>query len=310
MEAEPSLNLPNGGGGLQEKDSWLGQTRKRFAVIYNYLGSITPGGYLAGVADHLTKDFFLSIENQKQRDDFDFFICSSNSPMPVELSEHASFSIVDSFVYRGRGWDIGAYVFAAERVKDYDLAVFMNSQARFSSPEALVSVSRAWTRLPFGILGFSSSFEVSPHIRTSAFAIPPKLLLRYPNRVSSRYDACVFEHSPESLTNWAQSKGLPTRVIYTSGVFDLADSRRPSGVFRSSDQSLILISDRHTRLFAESTDREKAELENRANNIPPLHFRRRSRLVARILRLPIEPANRFFRALASFPLNKFKNKKR
>lgn len=263
--------------------------QQKIAVVYNYLGSATQGGYLGSSADELAREFFASLGNQKQREDFDYFICSSNSQISSELRAESPVPIAGFFLYSGRGWDIGAYIYSAKKLQNYDLVVFMNSQARFSSSSALVKIESAWKDSPAGILGMSSSFEVSPHVRTSSFAIPPQLLLGYPKRVSSRYDACVFEHSPVSVSSWVQDQGLSARVVYDSGVFSLSDSRNPAGVFRSGDQGLLLVSDRHTRYFQEAPMSERDILEKRANNYPPTTFRFRSSVMAWLLRQPLNP---------------------
>ena len=197
----------------------------------------------------------------------------SKSPMPIK----------ESFLYRGRGWDVGSYVYSARKLERYDLVLFMNSQARFKTESALEKILQAWTELPSGMIGLSSSFEVTPHVRTSAFGIPPKLLLEHASNVRSRYEACVFEHSPSSITSGLSAKGLPVRIVYSSGSRLLSNSRDIPGVFRSDQQQELLVSDRHTRLFDLANPEERVALENRANNLPPVGFRFRSKYITWLL---------------------------
>jgi hypothetical protein len=259
----------------------------RFAIVYNYLGSKTNGGYLADPPELLARNFFDSLAKQHSPEIFDLYICSTNSPFPLELRDLSPLPIKESLCYRGRGWDVGAFKFMSKKLLSYDLVIFLNSQARFTLPEALLGMVKAWNQDPRGLLGYSTSFEVSSYVRTSAFAIPPDLLNDYPQKVNSRYDACVFEHSPKSLTAWVRSKGLPVRAVYSIGAIDLDKSRMPTGVFRSHNQELLLVSDRHTRIFDDADVRQRRELEDRANNLVPVEFRFRSGLVAWALRTRI-----------------------
>ena len=256
----------------------------RFAIVYNYLGAKTKGGYLAQSPELLARNFFDSLAKQHSAEFFDLYICCTNSLFPLELRAVSPLPIKESLCYRGLGWDVGAFKFMSKKLLSYDLVIFFNSQARFTHPEALLGLAKAWNQDPRGLLGYSTSFEVSSHVRTSSFAIPPDLLNNYPQKANSRYDACVFEHSPKSLTAWVISKGLPVRAVYSIGAVDLDKSRNPSGVFRSHNQELLLVSDRHTRIFDDASVRERRELEARANNLVPVEFRFRSGLVAWVLR--------------------------
>lgn len=234
--------------------------------------------------DYLASLFFESLGHQVDFDKFDLFLCSSNSKLDSELQNISKPPIVSSFLYKGGGWDIGAYLFSAKKLLEYDLVLFMNSQARFKTSDALSRLLDAWTSNPSGLLGYSSSFEVTPHVRTSALAIAPKLLLEYKGRVDSRYEACVFEHSPASLTSWILTRDIPARVVYRSGVFNLDESRSIPDVFRAGDQLELLISDRHTRWFDSASPEDKHVLEQRANNIPALKFRFRTKTIAWLLK--------------------------
>ena len=126
---------------------------------------------------------------------------------------------------------------------------------------------------PKSILGAASSFEISPHIRTSCIGGSPSIFTNYPFRVMSRYDACIFEHSPLNFTLWAKNLGYECFVIHQSSTIDLYNSRSHPNGFRNGDQTDMIVNDRHTKIYAETSDiMIKKLLEDNANGLNKYKF--------------------------------------
>jgi hypothetical protein len=59
-----------------------------------------------------------------------------------------------------------------------------------------------------------------PHLRTTAFWLPPEFLNSYPVRVGNdqRY---AFEHSEESMTLWSQKQGFEPMMVTWRGMYPM-----------------------------------------------------------------------------------------
>jgi hypothetical protein len=68
--------------------------------------------------------------------------------------------------------------------------------------------------------GFWGFHEPRPHLRTTAFFLPPGLLQSYPVVISDghRY---LAEHGENSLTIWAHNMGFEPLMVTWSGCFEM-----------------------------------------------------------------------------------------
>lgn len=250
----------------------------KIAVLYNLVEKATDDVPLPNNWAEILMRFRDSYLKHSAGVQHDLFICASGAA----LSEHSKrlFEGMNyrSLKYLGKGWDIGAYQHCAKKLNNYDLVVFMNSQAFVVADRWLSYFTDAYAEYGPGIYGASSSFEVAPCVRTSAFAAPARLLLRYPLKVRTRYDACVFEHSPKNFSQWAIEQGLPVQVVMRSGTYQLADSRWGANIFRRGTQEDLIINDRHTLIYAQASDVDRKRLEQLADGMVPIDFIFQSRL--------------------------------
>ena len=142
--------------------------------------------------------------------------------------------------YDNSGWDIGAFQSAAEEVT-CDLLVCLGAPVHFHRSEWLRYMVESYIANGPALYG-CWCYNLPLHVRTTAFWLPPVLLLTYPRQVgssrSARYD---FEHGNNSLTRFILSAGMECLLVTTGGVFPISqwESRAP-GV----DNSLLL--DQHT----------------------------------------------------------------
>jgi len=219
------------------------------------------------------KKFVDSFTESEGINSADLFICSSGSPLSeksLQILENIKYSSIE---YYGSGWDIGAYQHMARYLISYDFTIFLNSNISFNTINWYKNFTEAFKKYGYGVYGASSSFEVSPHIRTSCIATPAKLLLDYPLAVKTRYEGCIFEHSPKNFSIWAKGQGYKVAIVTPTIVLDLQESRSYPNVFRRGDQSECFISDRHTQIYSLSNKVNKKRLEELADGVIRNDFR-------------------------------------
>lgn len=250
----------------------------KIAVLYNIVEQATDDIPLPDNWSDIIRRFRDAYLAHPAGVEHDLFLCASGSTLSVRSQQLFEGLQYRALSYFGKGWDIGAYQHCAKLLQDYELVLFLNSQAFVVTDGWLRFFVDAYKAHGPGIYGASSSFEVAPHIRTCAFAATPQLLMRYPLRVRSRYDACVFEHSPTNFAQWAIGRGLPVRVVLRSGSHSLAESRRLPEVFRRGTQKELIINDRHSVIYAQAVTADRQYLERSADGEVSVDFCYQSRL--------------------------------
>jgi hypothetical protein len=143
------------------------------------------------------------------------------------------------------GWDIGAYQDIAHRY-GCDMLVCMGESCYFHREGWLKKIVDAWDFNGPGMYGFFSSYLVSAHMNTTAFATAPMYLQRYP-RVTSHKDRYTFEHhETEAFWRKVHAMGRPTKFVTWDGVWDPFQWRYPPNILFRGDQSNLLIYCNHT----------------------------------------------------------------
>jgi hypothetical protein len=113
--------------------------------------------------------------------------------------------------------DIGAFILAAASL-DCDLMVCLGSPVHFHKVGWLDRIADIYLQLGPGLYGPWGFHSPAPHIRTTAFWLPPALLLSYPHPVDNehRYD---FEHGAQrSLLQWTLRNELPVAMVTNTKV--------------------------------------------------------------------------------------------
>lgn len=146
------------------------------------------------------------------------------------------------------GYDIGAFQAASQDSKA-DMAVFFGASTFFRRPgwlnRMIVAFTGRGTAL-YGAMGNrgNQAVRVWPHVRTTAFWLPPKLFNFYPNKVTRPEHRYQFEHGQDGLTQWVYHRGLKVWVVGFEGLYEWADwDAMPNG-FHRGDQSNLLAYDR------------------------------------------------------------------
>lgn len=139
-----------------------------------------------------------------------------------------------------RGWDIGAFQKAAEKIR-CDLLVCLGAPVHFHRSGWLDRMVDAYLNNGIGLYGCAAYLAPDWHVRTTAFWFPPELLQSYPHSISSsRTSRYQFEHGNISFTRHALAFGLPCIMVTWAGIyqFDQWQAHAP-------DKDQILVHDQH-----------------------------------------------------------------
>lgn len=172
------------------------------------------------------------------------------------------------------GCDIGAYLSfsRSERAKEFDFMVCCGATVYFHKSSWLKVFMQSREQHGPGLYTASASLEghvpghgsnpaPNPHARTSFFGCDPKMLAAYPWDVQDRADCYRFEGGDRKFGLLCR----PVRMVCWSGVYSLADCRKPENVFRKGNQSALICHDGRTDEYAKAAPEEKKRLENLAN---------------------------------------------
>lgn len=172
------------------------------------------------------------------------------------------------FRYDGAGADVGTYQ-AVLPVLDYDLVLCCNTLVHFWRPGWLEPIAEGYERHGPGVYGLTASNERNPHLRTTAIAISPQVMLRYPHRTSESatvtYPRNGLEAGPDNISLWAERAGYPVILVTADGRYYRDGWRIRPNIFRRGDQTNCLIFDRHTDIYERSSPEEKRRLERLAD---------------------------------------------
>lgn len=148
-------------------------------------------------------------------------------PIPVQFIQHNNWAK-----------DIGAFMLAAQLIA-CDLLVCLGSHIHFHRGGWLDRMMDVYLENGPGLYGCWGYDAPAPHIRTTAFWLPPDLLYSYPHPMADdkRYS---FEHGrKESILRWALDCGFPVGMVgWTRALF------YPNFDHQPAEECLML--DQHT----------------------------------------------------------------
>lgn len=150
------------------------------------------------------------------------------------------------------GWDIGAFIHTAARVKA-DAVCCFGGHSTVRHPDWLLKLVEAWQTFGSGLYGTNASNQVSPHLATSGFLCPPSLITSHPVVVRDTLTRYDFEHGPNSITRRALAAGMPVRLVTTKDTYPPATWRSTTAGHRQGDQSECLTFYSSNYRFAESS---------------------------------------------------------
>jgi hypothetical protein len=146
------------------------------------------------------------------------------------------------------GWDIGGFI-AASHQCNTDIMVCFGGQGYFKRGGWLIRMVEAWKEHGPGMYGSLASYEVSPHLNTTGFWLPPRLLMEYPWPVASRETRYDFEHGPKALWKLTAKQGLPVFLVTWTGIYNWTRWREPRNGFRAGSQEDCLTYFKHTHIY-------------------------------------------------------------
>lgn len=179
-------------------------------------------------------------------------VCNGAQPTEEMRRLFLKLPNVSFFYHDDSGWEIGAYIKLSQSL-DTDLMLCLGGSTQLLRANWLARMMDAYEKHGFGLYGATTNngdlpCRVHPHVRTTGFWLPPKLLKHYPHTVTSdRRSRFAFEHGPNNLTLWTWSLGFKAwQVTWDTETEWPGWDKVPNG-FHRGDQSQILVSDRMCR---------------------------------------------------------------
>lgn len=185
----------------------------------------------------------------------------------------------EDFNYSGSIWDISTYQVVSRYLCEYDLVVFMNARTHFNRygwlARLMAGISKRYH--PNALYGCSTSYEQcphlgqppNPHVRTACFATSPSTFNRYPYVINDRLESFRFESGAWNFMQWYEDMGYPVWMVTWSGEYLKSQWRKVPNVFRSGDQSDLLVCDRHTDIYLKTDPVNREHLRRLADGLAP-----------------------------------------
>jgi len=148
------------------------------------------------------------------------------------------------------GFDVGAYQRAAREIP-CDLMVFFGGSTYLRGPnwlQRMVGAYQAHGDAQYGTMGNVGQrhANVSPHIRTTAFWMPPHLMNSYPTVITKPEQRYGFEHGRNCFTSWVSTQGLKSWVVNWSREYEWPNWNDSPNGFHRGNQSDLIAGDRLT----------------------------------------------------------------
>jgi hypothetical protein len=187
--------------------------------------------------------------------DLFFQVPSSNFP-PDSFMRLIDSSRTYWVPYEGNGADIGAHQHFAHAIRDR-VMVCLSARVHFHRAGWLKRLVDVWDEFGPGLYGTAATREPGKLcLRTHCYMIRSDDFQAYPHVINTRSRGHFFEWgdgNPDgSFTSWYRNRGGHTRVVYWDSTSDM-EWLAQDNIFRRGDQSNLLVWDRHTKLWADSS---------------------------------------------------------
>lgn len=187
-------------------------------------------------------------------------ICNGSAPSDYQRSQFAQFPDLMFYERSNEGWDIGGFL-EYSKYCGADMMICMGSNTFLNRAGWMKRFVEARQKHGAGLYGAFASYEIRPHLNTTAFCVAPDLLRRCPSKVETKAERYDWEHGPNNFWQMIAKEGLPTKLVLWSGEYDWQDWRKPQNIFRRGNQSNCLCGWRLTQHYAEASAKDKAYLE-------------------------------------------------
>lgn len=170
-------------------------------------------------------------------------IVVNNASYPEQLVEDVMGNIpFIQFAGDNRFKDLSAFADVAESV-DTEAILCFGCYAFFRRSGWLKRMAEAWDQNGPRLYGTLCSYDVRPHVRTTGFWCPPKLIRSYPFDLGNRYH---FEHGHTSFTWWAEQNDMNPLLVTWAGVYPKNQWMQAPDSYHIGNQMNCLIFDKHT----------------------------------------------------------------
>jgi hypothetical protein len=174
--------------------------------------------------------------------DHDTVIVCNGGPLPAEVGLIFAPMRAQFFARSNEGQDIAGYIEAARGpCAGYDLMLCLGESAYFQREGWLKRFVEAYQRHGPGMYGAFSSNAVRPHMNTTGFACPPKLIAGYSLRVVTKADRYSYEHGPRAFWRQLSQLGYPVRLVTWDGEWEPRMWRMPLNIlWRGTQENCLL----------------------------------------------------------------------
>ena len=241
------------------------------------------------------KDFIKNYQNYESGLDHDLLICLKliNQNKMKEILKELNNLKFTKFIdpYLGNDYDFGSYKRVCEKFSNRDI-LFLNSHSypicsywlqklmKHKENDNLIGTTGSYESINDSVKfkkvykTFSYLFRLykfkkhfldfpNPHVRTANFLINGKIFLEYikNKKLNSKFDAWKIEAGKKSLTNFFKSKNRNIYIVNSLGEKFSEKNWKISNTYKYSNQENLIISDKHTRGYSESSIEKKKEIQ-------------------------------------------------
>ena len=231
-------------GGLPMSACWMIRIPK---IVLVYVYPNTPGNGYLGHAARFANSYSM---NPAGFEHSTVVVCNGGSPDDGTRALFQGLPSVSFMQHDNSGWDIGAYQAAVNAV-ECDLMIFCGAHAYFRAPGWLLRIWEVYDVNGPALYGATGSQGngggVQPHVRTTGFWCPPRLMKAYPHKVTQgggggqRYE---MEHGHNCLSNYAKAQNYPRLIVGWDDVKPLEQCDSMLEGFHKGNQNNLLIGDR------------------------------------------------------------------
>lgn len=198
-------------------------------------------------------------------------VCQGRKPAGETLESLMMLPNCSFYVHNNSGWDIGAFI-TVSRIIPEDMMVCFGSSAYFKREGWLARMVDVWQKHGPGFYGSLASYEISPHINTSGFWCPPRLLSEYPLRVQTKAQRYDFEFGKNALWKWCLKNGVKARLATWDGEYEWPDWRKPDNIYRRGDQSNCLAFFHHNENFERASAEKREQMSKFADTLKDAQY--------------------------------------
>lgn len=193
-------------------------------------------------------------------------VCQGCRPVAHSLETLMQLPNCSFYVHNNSGWDIGGFI-TVSRIIPEDIMVCFGSSAYFKREGWLARMVETWQKHGPGFYGSLASYEISPHINTSGFWCPPRLLSEYPLRVQTKAQRYDFEFGKNAMWKWCLKNGIKVRLATWDGEYEWPDWRKPDNIYRRGDQSNCLAFFHHNDNFERASAEKREQMSKFADTV-------------------------------------------